>query len=148
MSLFYIYPTIMYPHRVSWVEIGSTKYCKGRVVVLESHLLPIFGIIVDIVIHNSDHYLVCDTLHTECFVPHYHAYEVTKKCTSDHVICTHDDLVDPHVLGLYTLPSHSSYFVPMKYYIVENFNFLYLHTFYKVCMNIIIHSWCISHEGN
>ena len=88
--------------------------------MLESNLLPLFGIVEDIIVHNSDQYFVCNTLHTECFVSHYHAYEVTKDSTTDFVICSYSDLVDHHVLSLYSLPFHSNYFVPMKYHLVEN----------------------------
>ena len=89
--------------------------------MLESYLSPVFGIIVDIIVRNSDqYYFVCDTVHTECFSSHFHAYEVVKNSVAEFVICSHSALVDHTVLALYTLPSHSSYFIPMKYHIVEN----------------------------
>ena len=107
-------------HRISWVEIDGTRYQKGSVVVLESYLSPVFGIIVDIIVRNSDqYYFVCDTVHT-VFSSHFHAYEVVKNSVAEFVICSHSALVDHTVLTLYTLPSHSSYFIPMKYHIVEN----------------------------
>ena len=50
--------------RISWIEIGGTKYAKEDVVVLESNLLPLFGIIIDILYVSEHYYFVCSTLHT------------------------------------------------------------------------------------
>ena len=50
-----------------------------------------------IIVYNSNQYtFVCHTLHTECFVLHFHAYEVSR--ISNVVFCTHSDLVDPTLL--------------------------------------------------
>lgn len=105
--------------RISWIDIDGTKYHKEGVVVLQSHLLPLFGIIADILCRCADHYyFVCNVLRTECFSSHFHAYKVSK--TKEYVLCTHSDLVDHHVLGLYSLSSYATCFIPMKYHLVEN----------------------------
>ena len=86
---------------------------------MQSDLLPLFGIITDIVVHHADHvYFVCNVLHTECFNSHFHAYEVSK--TKDYDFCTHSDLIDHHVLSLYSLSSYTTCFIPMKYHLEEN----------------------------
>ena len=82
--------------------------------VLESNLLPLFGIIIDILYVSEHYYFVCSTLHT-CFVSHFHAYEVSKCSSSNTVFGRHSVLVDHNVLSLYSLSSTNNYFVPVKY---------------------------------
>ena len=105
--------------RITWANIGGTNYHKEGVVVLQSNLVPLFGIITDIMVHENQYYFICNTSHMECFNHHFHAYEVSK-CPVDFAITTASDVVDHNVLTPYSLSSHSTYFVPMKYHIVEN----------------------------
>ena len=104
--------------RVSWIDKDGTKYLKEVVVVLQSLMMPIFGIIKDIVVHCADYFFVCNMLHTECFSSHFHAYEVSK--TNDYILCTHSDLADHHVLDLYHLSSYTTGFIPVKYHLFKN----------------------------
>ena len=104
--------------RISWIEIGGTKYAKEDVVVLESNLLPLFGIIIDI-LYVSEHYYVAPCS-TEFLSHNFHAYEVSKCSSSNTVFGRHSDLVDHNVLSLYSLSSTNNYFVPVKYNLIEN----------------------------
>ena len=116
---FHLYELTLY-NRVSWIEICGIKYAKENIVILESNLLPLFGIIIDILCINNHFYFVCCTLHTECFSSHFHAYEVSKHSSTNIIFCSHSDLIDHNVLGLYTLQTSPNYFVPVKYHLIEN----------------------------
>ena len=94
------------------------KYYDGGVELLQSELLPMFGIIRYILVHYNHFYLACNVLHTVCFNSHFHAYEVSNN--TDYTLCTHSDLVDPYVLSVYTLSTLSTCSIPMKYHIIEN----------------------------
>lgn len=104
--------------RISWVEVDGTKYRKGCVLVLESDLVPLFGVVEEIHCVSNQYYFVCKCLHTECFSPHFHAYKVTKNF-EELRYCTISDLSDHNPLSMYTLVSHQMY-VCMKYYIIED----------------------------
>ena len=82
----------------------------GRRVITSTKNARLFGIITDIVVHHADH--------VYCFNSHFHAYEVSK--TKDYDFCTHSDLIDHHVLSLYSLSSYTTCFIPMKYHLEEN----------------------------
>ena len=120
-------PIIMYTdfhdyssHRIPWVEISGTTYRRGSIVILSSHLVPEFGIIIDILVIETDtYYFVCEVMETVQLVAHYHAYEVATNNTNKSItICKQSSLVDHTVLGLYTV--NSSKFVSLKYHIVEH----------------------------
>lgn len=107
--------------RASWVEISGTKYSHKNVVVIDCNILPVFGVIQDIILNDTYQALfVCKKLTTCCFSPHYHAYEVSYSFPATFFICKPCDLYDYSVLTLYHV--HSSLFVPLKYHIVEKFN--------------------------
>ena len=114
LVLFFIH-VLLHSSRISWVDIDGTKYYKEGVVVLQSNLLPLFGVITDIFVHSAEYYFVCSVLHTECFNAHFHAYE-TSNTSMEYILCTHSDLVDHHVLSHYNLSTSSSQFIRMKYY--------------------------------
>jgi hypothetical protein len=107
-------------NRIPWVEISGTTYRHGSVIILNSYLLPEFGIIRDIlVIDTNDYYFVCEVMETIQLVSHYHAFEVATDVSHSNVnICKQSTLVDHTVLGLYTV--NSTNFVSLKYHIVEN----------------------------
>lgn len=86
--------------------------------VLQSNLLPLFGVLIDIFFHNAEYYFVCSVLHTECYNAHFHAYEVSN-APVEYTVCTHSDLIDHHVLSRYNLSTSSSQFIPMKYHLIE-----------------------------
>ena len=78
-------------------------YKKGAIVVLAAKEdLPVFGeIMVIVVVDVNRYFFVISVLHTICFVPHVHAYEVDY--TTDKLcIIQPDELVGYHPLGLYT----------------------------------------------
>ena len=53
-------------------------------------------------------------LHTVCFKPHFHAYEVEHPSIPEFVV-NPTELVDHHPLGLYTVSDHSQELVSLKY---------------------------------
>ena len=67
-------------YRVTWIQIQGTKYVEGYVVVLDStKILPIFGMIINILLINSDEpYFVCEVLETEEFSSHFHSFVVQR----------------------------------------------------------------------
>ena len=100
--------------RVTWIEVLGTRYSPGGVVVLSVQLVPVFGLICDILTFDvSDYFLVCETLITECFCSHYHAYEVSYDSYPEYVFVKQSDLADHSVLGLY-----KSKYVVLKYNVV------------------------------
>ena len=68
-------------------------------------LLPVFGLISDIIVFDVDNFLlVCEKLVTECFRHHFHSYEVNK--SRSYVILQTLCLFDHSVLGLYQQSGH------------------------------------------
>ena len=105
--------------RLSWVQVGGSTYHFGDVVVLKYDLLPTFGVIHDLIVFDvTEFFIVAEVLITQCFVDHYHSFEVSKQPLKEYSICPIKDLIDHHVLGLYNIAD--SFFVPLKYYLVEN----------------------------
>ena len=74
-------PSHCISYRVAWIQLQGTKYIEGSVVVLDtSEILPIFGIIFNILLIKADQpYLVCEVLHTEEFSAHLHSFIVTRE---------------------------------------------------------------------
>ena len=88
---------------------------------MDSNLLPKFGVIRDFIIDSLHAYnFILEVLHTICFVPHFHSYEVSYHVPSFFELCEPSNLVDPCVLSLYQIPYSQSFFVPLKYFLVEN----------------------------
>lgn len=115
----YVCSHTFFTFRSSWVEISGTKYSLQNVVVLDSGLLPQFGIIRDIIINDVHQpFLVCEKLTTCCFSSHYHSYEVILPNPAIFCICKQSELYDYSVLSLYHV---HSLFVSLKYYLVEKF---------------------------
>lgn len=86
--------------------------------VLESALLPVFGEIKDIVVYNVDECLfVVQMYTTECFLHHFHAYEVNMDSVMH--ACIPTDLADYHPLTMFTL-SNATKVIPVKYHLIEN----------------------------
>ena len=111
----------MFLNSVSWVEISGTTYHRGDVVVTDTDLVPVFGVVEDIIVDSMQcHYLVCEVLSTICFVRHFHSYEVATQSPTVYYICKPTSLFDNTVLGRYQLASHPSFFVPLKYHLVEH----------------------------
>ncbi len=78
--------------------------------------LPVFGEIKHVVADSDQYYLVFYVLHTICFQPHYHAYEVEH--TSELGVVKPSELAD-HPLGLYTCSLSGQYvqLISLKYYV-------------------------------
>ena len=97
-------------------------YKPGAIVLLENHLLPEFAEITDIIVYDVDHCLfVCHPFITNCFVCHFHSFEVQDSEQSAVKFIKQTELADHHTLGLYSLPSRShSKFVPLKYHVIES----------------------------
>lgn len=101
------------------MEIHGILYKPGAIVVLDCDLMPVFGVVKEIVNINSCFYLVCNLLHTVCFVHHIHAYEVQELSIVKPIKV--NSLYDHHPLGLYKSPLDNSIMVvPLKYHIIEN----------------------------
>ena len=50
---------------VTWIEITGTQYSHGNVVVIDTDLVPEFGIIEDIIVNNlMCYYFALEKLHT------------------------------------------------------------------------------------
>ena len=92
---------------------------EGCVVVLDSsEILPIFGVIINILLIKPDEpYFVCELLQTEEFSTHFHSFVMKRDTPIPIVFCKPHKLSDHHTLGMYnlrlnqdTVPTH--YIVP------------------------------------
>lgn len=105
----------------SWVTINGVTYSIGLVVIVSSCLVPIFGEIVDIIVYDTDNYLlVTRSLFTVAFVSHYHAYEVMHPESDEFSVLKQVQLPDSTPLSLYSLKNHSNYYVILKHHIPES----------------------------
>jgi len=96
---------------------------EGCVVVLDaSEVLPIFGLIINILLVKPDKpYFVCELLETEEFSSHLHSFILQRAKPIPIVFCKPDELSDHHTLGLYSLrffqDTHiTQYVVPQYHY--------------------------------
>ena len=83
--------------------------------------MPIFGCIIDILIFNTHIYLATQVYTTYTFNQHYHAYEVVPTTTVH--ICTVESLQDYHPLTVYQSYDErliSTFFIPLKYYVLSD----------------------------
>lgn len=105
---------------MSWITITGTTYGYGDVVVIDTDLLPIFGVVEDIIMDECHcYYLVMQELHTISFVPHFHSYEVIEQSPKVYRIRKPCNLYDHAVLSRYQVAPRKSFFIPLKYYLVE-----------------------------
>lgn len=85
--------------------------------ILESLMLPLFGEVKDILVFNVNTCLfVIKKYITECFLHHYHAYEVLEDTT--YCVDRPMNFVDYHPLSLYTL-SNGKKVISLKYHVIE-----------------------------
>ena len=79
---------------------------EGCIVVLDaSEILPVFGVIVNILLIKPDEpyiYFVCELLETEEFSSHLHSFMIKRAKPIPIVFCKPDELSDHHTLGLYS----------------------------------------------
>lgn len=111
--------------RTKWTRIRGTLYSLGVVVIVmfESDM-PVFGRIVDIILHTSlKPVLVTDVLETLCFNKHFYAYEVNEKINRTFHLCTQGGLADYHTLALYTPQNSHQLMIPLKYYVLTDFDY-------------------------
>ena len=80
--------------RISWIEVNGTTYKKGGVVVLEMDLVANFGVIQDVILYCDTMYFVCETIITDCFSNHFHAFKVYRQHPIEYSICKQAELYD------------------------------------------------------
>ena len=118
-------PSHCISHWVTWIQLQGTKYIEGSLVVLDtSEIVPIFGIIFNILLIKADQsYLVCEVLHTEEFSAHLHSFIVTRE-DKPFPIVFHEPhkLSDHHTLGLYSLRLFQETFT--THYIVPHYDYI------------------------
>ena len=106
------------------MRIRGTLYRVGLVVLIKfSEDMPVFGRIVDIILHEcTKPILVLEILETQCFNRHYFAYEVIEKNIRTFHLCTQSELTDHHTLSMYTPQNSHQYMIPLKYYVLTDFD--------------------------
>ena len=109
--------------RLSRLEINSTEYKKGAIVILDAPEddAPLFGEITHVIAYNVNEYLlITKILITIGFVSHYHAYEVEHNQSPTCHITQPSSLIDHHTLGLYICnhPQPTLY-VSLKYNVIS-----------------------------
>ena len=81
--------------RVTWIQIQETKFVEGYVVLDSTEILPIFGMIINILLINSDKpYFVCEVLETEEFSSNFHSFVVWRDKLIPIVFCKPSSLSD------------------------------------------------------
>lgn len=96
-------------------------YKNGAAVILESPLIPVFGVIIDIVVcHVDSCYFIVQEYTTHCFVPHFHSLEVSAITPALYRTCKVCDLADYYSLCIYTTSSGTK-LIPLKYHLIEQF---------------------------
>ena len=92
------------------------------VLATEEDDLPVCGEIQHVVAVNVDqYYFVVVILHTMCFKPHFHAYEVEHPSIPEYAVVHLTELVDHHPLGLYTctVSDQCQKLVSLKYHVTS-----------------------------
>jgi len=94
-------------------------YRPNGILVIESHLTPVFGLIMQVVMMGKVPIFVCKKYVTDCYSYHFHAFEV--KESSEIIAVSHEDLTDYNVLSMYKLHiDRDTIFISVKYHILEN----------------------------
>ena len=104
----------------SWVEIIGTSYNIGAVVVVGMDLLPQFGLLKHIIIsdvHANYILFVYQAVHTICFLPNLHVYEVEIIAEDELLVVESFNLFDYKPLSIYQY--HSCSYISLKYHIPE-----------------------------
>ena len=99
-------------------------YKKGAVVILtaKEEDLPVFGLVQHVIAVEVDSYFfIVLVLHTICFRPHFHAYEIEYPSSPNYTVVKPSDLVDHHPVGLYTctFSNQSLQVVSLKYHVIS-----------------------------
>lgn len=85
--------------------------------------LPEFVLVEHIIAVDVENYFfIVLILHTICFNPHFHAYEVEHPSIPELSVVKLTDLADHHPLGLYTctMLNHSLLLVSLKYHVISS----------------------------
>ena len=98
----------------TWIDIARDLYSHGSVVVVDTDLVPTFGVIEDFVDESHCYFLAIQLLDAIYFTPHFYSFEVNKKTPKVYHICKPSALYDHLVLGKYQLQSHESFFIPLS----------------------------------
>ena len=80
-------------------------YKKGAIVILEAkgEDFPVFALVQYVLAVDVENYsFIVHILHTTCFNPHSHAYEVEYPSLNEFSVVKLADLVDHRPIGLYT----------------------------------------------
>ena len=85
-----------------------------------SEIIPIFGLIIDILLIKLDEpYFVCELLETEEFSSRFHSFVVQRPKLIPIAFCKPDELLDHHTLGVYSLrlfhDAHTTYYIVPQY---------------------------------
>ena len=106
---------------MAWSKTGSTLYKPGSAIILESSLIPVFGVIIDIVVcHVDSCYFIVQEYITNCFVEHFHSFEVSAMTPALHRTFQMCNLADYHPLCIHTT-SNNTKLISLKYYVIEQF---------------------------
>lgn len=100
--------TLLYD--VEWIEIYGTKYKRGLLLTYNhDDVLPLFGIVTNIIKDEDNVYFILSVLNTICFIKHMQCYQLTQ---------TKNQLVNVPYTNLYR---HDPYLFVQKfnkYYVV------------------------------
>ena len=111
--------------RTKWVKESVWHYIpKGYSCSYEFHYdMPVFGQIFTVILHESTQpLLITNLLQTLCFNKHFFAYEVKETTTRSYYVCRQSDLADYHPLSIYTPQNSSLLLIPLKYYVLSDFD--------------------------
>ena len=82
-----VYFLLCYVVSNAWSDIAWTQYKPGALVVVQTNLMPQFGVIDDIIVVNSEEcFFICCLLETHCFNHHFYCYEVTHLNPPEHLL--------------------------------------------------------------
>ena len=101
------------------MEIKGTTYKKKSIVVIEMNLLPVSGVIEDIIVLDTDYYFVCSVYKTNFYFDHFHAFEVCEQSPLIYHVCKQTELYDYTPLSAYKINSNT--YIALKYQLIELF---------------------------
>ena len=90
----------------------------GSVVMVDTDLLPVFGVIKDIIINEMHCYYFFWKFFSLLFTT-FHSHEVLHHTQLLFKLIKPSDMLDHSVLSLYKIPGSNSYFVTLKYYVTK-----------------------------
>ena len=106
--------------RIKSIKFGQgVVYHHGDVVVINNNITLDFAEICEILLVGSTKVpvFICKKLLTERFNYHMHAYKVTRSET--HIVIKLTHLLDHHTYSLYSIDTHGTLYISLKYHIME-----------------------------